>query len=161
MGVLLAALVASACRRAGSHALVLSTYRNSSGWIFLGLVFLFAPIVILPQRWNPQDETRALVELDKSLHLDERAVTAWEALQRGETRATALLVIKQAGDKLETFNPRESLPRRWSWQAYSGLAVIGTLVSASLVRLGRKTGDGLRAPQTVAHKLKEFARELQ
>ena len=131
-------------------------------WLLLGLVFLFAPIVILPQRWNSQDETRALVQLDKTLRLDERAVTAWEALRRGETRAAALLVIKQAGDKLATFNPRESLPRRPSWQAYSVLPLLALWLALLWFDFGTpKTADGLRAPQTVAHKLKEFARELQ
>ena len=134
----------------------------SPAWIFPGLVFLFAPIVILPQRWNSQDEIRALVQLDKSLRLDERAVTAWEALRRGETRAAALLVIKQAGDKLAAFNPREALPRRPSWQAYSVLPLLALWSALLWFDFGTpRTGDGLRAPQTVAHKLKEFARELQ
>ena len=161
---ILAALVCYAL--AGALALMLLGSLLPIGiappWIFLGLVFLFAPIVILPRRWNSQDETRALVQLDKSLRLDERAVTAWEALQRGETRAAALLVIKQAGDKLGTFNPRELLPRRPSWQAYSVLPLLAFCLALLWFDFGTpKTSDGLRAPQTMAQKLKEFARELQ
>ena len=47
---------------------------------FMPLILLagLAPYFFLRQRWRREDSTRAVLQLDKTLRLDERAVTAWE-----------------------------------------------------------------------------------
>ena len=66
---------------------------------FIPLLFfgLMAPFFLFRERWRSSDSARALACVDKTLRLDERALTAWEFLERKETRAAALLVFKQAG----------------------------------------------------------------
>jgi hypothetical protein len=127
--------------------------------IFLAL----APVCFLKQRWRSSDTARTLARVDKELRLDERALTAWELLERNETRAAALLVLKQAGERLLTFDPRKEFRRHWGWQ--------GALAPVLLVLWGAFLWFDVdfdfsreprpAAPQTVAQKLREFSRDLQ
>lgn len=131
-------------------------------WLLLGCAVVSVTLVISRQRWITQDETRALVALDKQLGLEERVVTAWDVLRRNDSRAAAQLVVDQAGEKLKSFDPPKIFPRRWSWQAYSILPLLGLWVALLWFDAGTNHPSGrLLAPQTLAHKLKEFARELQ
>ena len=62
------------------------------------LVFcLLAPVFLIRQRWRLDDTARALARVDKTLRLDERTLTAWELLERNETRAAALMGLKGGG----------------------------------------------------------------
>ena len=63
---------------------------------------LMAPFFLGRGRWRSSDAARALARVDKTLRLDERALTAWELLERNETRAAALMVLKQAGRNSQT-----------------------------------------------------------
>ena len=56
------------------------------------LFFSLAPWFLHRARWRLGDSARALVKLDKTLGLEERAVTAWELSTRKETQGAALLV---------------------------------------------------------------------
>ncbi|MBM4262215.1 MAG: hypothetical protein FJ145_12390 [Deltaproteobacteria bacterium] len=132
-----------------------------SPWVAIGFGLLFGALVVFKQRWRAQDRIRALVQLDKALHLDERAVTAWEALRGGETTAARQLVIEQASEKLSAFEPRLAFPRRWSWQAYSVLPLLGLWLLLVWLDVSASTGSRLHEPQTLAHRVKAFARELQ
>jgi hypothetical protein len=124
---------------------------------------LLAPLWLFNQRWRRADSTRALARLDKALSLDERALTAWELLERNETRAAALLVLKEAGEKLADLNPRSLFRRRWSRQAYlaPGLLLLwlGLLGVDFDLRLGRDAQPPVL--QTTAQKLRQFSRGLQ
>jgi hypothetical protein len=104
-----------------------------------------------------------VARLDKTLELDERAVTAWELLGHDEKRGAARFVINQSAQKLAPVNPRTLFRRTWSWQAR-------LVVPALILWLGLQWLDfGLRlensvlssAPETMAQKLREFSRELQ
>jgi hypothetical protein len=133
-------------------------------WVIPILFFgILAPFFLVPGRWRSSDSARALGRVDKTLRLDERALTAWELLERRETRAAALLVVKQAGDKLADFDPKRLFPRTWSWQAYGALPLFLLWLGLLWFDIGLRFDNGvqLSAPQTVAHKLREFARELQ
>jgi hypothetical protein len=129
----------------------------------LVVFLLLAPAVFLKQRWRPSDSARALARVDKALRLDERALTAWELLERNETRAAALLVLKQAGERLLTLDPSRQFRRHWGWQAYL-TPVLLVLWCALLwfdvdLDFGRQLQSS--APQTMAQKLREFSRDLQ
>ena len=93
----------------------------SHGWAWaapLAIFALLAPCLLFTRRWRDQDTARALAALDKTLRLDERATTAWEFLRRNETKAVALLVLREAGDRLKGFDARALFPRSWGWHCY-------------------------------------------
>jgi hypothetical protein len=128
--------------------------------LFLGLL---APFFLARTRWRRSDSARALARVDKVLCLDERAVTAWELLERNETRAAALLVLKQAGEKLTPLDPKSLFRRNWSWQAACAppllLLWLGLLWFDFGLRFDRAAQ--LSSPKTLAQQLREFARELR
>lgn len=131
-------------------------------WLLLGCVVAAVPAVIFQQRWTAQDESRALVALDKQQGLEERVVTAWDVLRHNDSHPAALLVVDQAGEKLKSFDPQKLFPRRWSWQAYSVLPLFGLWLALLWFDAGATHPRAqLRMGQTLAHQLKEFARELQ
>jgi hypothetical protein len=136
---------------------------NSRWFVPILFFVLLAPFFFLRRRWRPSDSTRALARVDNALNLDERAVTAWELLERHETRAAALLVLKEAAEKLKTLNPKMLFRRSWSWQA--GLAVPLLVLWLGLlwfdVGLQFESGRQHLAPKTLAQSLREFARDLQ
>ncbi|HXV80711.1 MAG TPA: hypothetical protein VEG60_12610 [Candidatus Binatia bacterium] len=135
-----------------------------SRW-FMPILFvgLMAPFVLVRGRWRRSDSARALAQTDKALCLDERAVTAWELLERNETRAAALLVLKQAGEKLTTLDPRALFRRTWSWQAACAPVLLLLWLGLVWFDIGLRFDRNveLSAPRSLAQKLREFARELQ
>ena len=135
----------------------------SRSFVPFGIFLLLAPVFFLKQRWRPSDSARALARVDRELRLDERALTAWELLERNETRGAALLVLKQAGERLRTLDPSRLFRRHWGWQA--GLAPVLLVLWCGLLwfdvdfDLDRQLQPS--APQTLAQKLREFSRDLQ
>jgi hypothetical protein len=128
------------------------------------LVFcLLAPVFFIRQRWRLDDTARAVARVDKMLRLDERTLTAWELLERNETRATALWVLKEAREKLAVFDPRTLLRRNWSWQARLALPFLAVWLGLVWLGVGLQfeSADEFSAPKTRAQKLREFARDLQ
>lgn len=135
------------------------------GFLSLPLLFslLLAPGFFLLQRWGRRDSLRALSLLDKTLHLEERAITAWEILGRGERRAAELWVLKEAAERLRGLDPKALFGRRWSWHAFSvpPLLLLWFLFAwhggtAHLDREGEKKG-----PDSLAQKVQEYSRELK
>src|SRR5262245_5567382 len=87
-------------------------------WLMpLLLVLLLAPWFFYRWRWRDPDSLRALLELDKTLKLAERATTAWELSAHESTRAAHELVFKQAHERLHRFDPPGQFPRQWHWQS--------------------------------------------
>jgi hypothetical protein len=133
-------------------------------WIVpAALLVGLAPGIFYRRRWQRHDATRALVQLDKTLQLDERAVTAWELSTRAEAGGAALLVLKQAAEKLCTIEPKALFPRRWSWPAYLALPLFGLWFALLWLDVDRQLFDNQKppTPPTLAHKVREFSRELQ
>jgi hypothetical protein len=132
-------------------------------WIPLVLLAGLAPYFFLRQRWRREDATRALVKVDKTLRLDERVVTAWELSTQTQPGSAALYVLQQAEEKLRSVNPEELLPRRWSWAAYAALPLLVLWFSLLWFDVDRWffAGEHSAAPQTLAHKIREFSRDLQ
>jgi hypothetical protein len=128
------------------------------------LVFLLlAPGFLIRQRWRLADTARAVARVDKTLRLDERTLTAWELLERNETRAAALWVLKEAGEKLAAFDPRALLRRNWSWQARLALPLLAVWLGLVWLGVGLHLDSTVEfsAPKTLAQKLREFSRDLQ
>jgi hypothetical protein len=135
-----------------------------SRWVIpISFFLLLAPFFLVRGRWQLSDSVRALARVDKTLQLDERALTAWELLKCNETRAAALLVLREAGEKLKTINPRALFQRSWSWQACLALPLLLLWIGLLWFDVGLRFESGvqLSAPKTVAQKLREFSRELQ
>jgi hypothetical protein len=125
------------------------------------LVLGLAPMFFYYRRWRAVDTTRALVELDRKLSLDERAVTAWELAGRGDRSATAQLVLHQTERHLRALEARRLFPRQWSWPAYT-VAPLLSLWFALLWFGFDQSFLQQRAPaQRLAQQLREFARDFQ
>ena len=127
--------------------------------LFIGLT----PYVFYRRRWQRRDTARAVVRLDKTLRLDERVVTAWEISTRETTGGAGLLVLKQAEEKLRLAELRALFPRTWSWPVYLTLPLFGLWFALLWLDVDRRAfeKDTSRPLQTLAHKLREFSRELQ
>jgi hypothetical protein len=133
-------------------------------WLVPSVLFVaLAPYVFYRWCWQRRDEARAVVQLDKTLRLDERAITAWEISTRAEAGGAELLVLKQAQDKLHSVEPRRLFPRHWSWPAYLALPLLGLWFALLWLDVDRQFFDKERPspPQSLAHKLREYSRELQ
>jgi hypothetical protein len=73
------------------------------------------------------------------------------------------LVFQQAQDRLRPIDPRTLLPRHWGWRAYTVVPLFALWLGLLWFDGGPSFVEQPRggAPQTLAHKLREFARELQ
>jgi len=135
-----------------------------SRWFIPILFFgVMAPFFFARGHWRLADSARALARVDKTLELDERTLTAWELLERNESRAAALMVLKQAGEKLANLDPKALFRRNWSWQAYCALSLLLLWLGLLWFDVGLRFDGGVQfsPPQTVAQRLREFSRALQ
>jgi hypothetical protein len=123
--------------------------------LFAGL----APVFLYRRRWARPDSARAVASLDKTLGLEERAVTAWELSARDQTSAAAQFVFKQAEEKLRSIEPHALFPRRRCWPAYLALPLFALWFT--LLWLDFDRWNDLAPSFTLAHKAREFSRELQ
>lgn len=135
-----------------------------SPWVLPMFFYLLtAPFLLLIDRRRSARSVRALTNLDKALGLEERAVTAWEILTRKENRSAELLVVKQAGEQLKSFEPKTVFPREVAWEAYVLAPLFALWLGALWFGIGQGDERAPRpsVPSAVARKLGEFARELQ
>jgi hypothetical protein len=132
-------------------------------WFVPAVLFAaLAPFFFYRRRWSRPDAARAAVSLDKTLGLEERAVTAWELSAREATGATAQLVFKQAEEKLRSIEPRALFPRRVGWPVYLALPLLALWLTVMGLDLDRWNDHGRSlGPQSLAQKAREFAREFQ
>ena len=132
-------------------------------FIPLPIFLMLAPFSFVARRWRREDSARALADLDKTLHSDERAITAWELIETKADRPAALLVLKQAAERLKMVDPKSLFSRSRRWQDYAVIPLL--LVWAGLLWLDvdvrlRPDVHPL-AQQGLAQKLRQFSRELQ
>ncbi|MBI4527919.1 MAG: hypothetical protein HY695_29335 [Deltaproteobacteria bacterium] len=85
--------------------------------------FVLALIFFLWRRWNRKDAVRTVCVMDRSAGLQERAVTAWEALGRRTAEGTYALVFREAADRLRSLDFKALLRRKQSWQAFAAPVV--------------------------------------
>jgi len=135
-----------------------------SPWLMPVLFFmLMAPFFFFTQRWRLRESQRALARLDKALHLDARAITAWEILARNGTKPTERLVLKEAEARLKSLDAAALFPRQLTWQS----TVIAPLFIVWFGLLwfdidSQQSGIAQPSrPKSIAQKLGEFSRELQ
>jgi hypothetical protein len=128
----------------------------------VGLGVALAPFCFFTRRWRQADSVRALARADRALRLEERALTAWELLRCNDQRAAALLVFKEASEKLARVDAKTLLRRSWSWQAYFVLPVLAGWVGIMGINPRFEFGGGSRlSTPTWAQELRRFARQLQ
>lgn len=161
-------LLTVACFALGAALLLLPFHARLDAdrlrWLVPVVLFaMLAPFGFYVRRWQREDATRTLMQLDKALHLEERAVTAWELLARKAGGATAQLVFRQAEDKLRGVEPRALFPRRGSWPAYLFPPILALWFALLWFDVDRGLFDRGQpsAPPTLAHTLREFSRELE
>lgn len=134
-----------------------------SAWVApVVILAMVAPGLLVARRWREEDTARAIASLDRKLRLDERATTAWELLRRNETKAVARLVVREAAERLERFDPRALAPRSWDWHAWLLLPLIALWIA--LLHFDARfemQAPAPRAAAALARELHEFARELQ
>ena len=126
------------------------------------ILAVLTPCLMFMRRWRDEDTTRALAALDKKLKLDERAITAWGLLRRDETKAVALLVVREAAERLERFDARALFPRAWGWHAWLLLPLLALWLALLHFDTRFDVHRAMpRASPTLARELHEFARELE
>ena len=132
-------------------------------WLVPAILFAaLAPFFLHRRRWSGSDSARAAALLDKTLGLEERAVTAWELSARDATDAVAQLVFKQAEEKLRSIQSRALFPRRVGWPAYLALPLFALWFTVLWLDFDRWNDYGRSpGPQSLAQKAREFSREFQ
>jgi hypothetical protein len=135
-----------------------------SPWLLpIFLYVIAAPFVVFMDRSRSRRPVRALTSLDKALGLEERAITAWEILTRKENPAAELLVVREAGQRLKSFEPKIIFPREATWAAYVIAPLLALWLGVLWFGIGVQNEHAARppVPSSIAHKLREFARQLQ
>lgn len=135
-----------------------------SRWMIPIVLFaMLAPVFLFKRRWRRADSARALARVDRALGLEERAITAWELIERGDAGPAAQLVLKQTAERLKTLDPRSLFQRHWHWHQTLSLPLLVVWLALLWFGIDREFRDGLLPPATptTAHKLREYSRELQ
>jgi hypothetical protein len=135
-----------------------------SRWLVPIVLFsALAPILLFMRRWRREDSARALARVDRALALEERAITAWELVERNDSRPAAQLVLKQAAAKLASLDPRALFGRRWHWQHYLVPPLLVLWLGLMGFDFDRRFHGAFVPPVTATTplQLREYARELQ
>ena len=132
-------------------------------WLVPAVLFAaLAPFFLHRRRWLGTDSARATASLDKTLGLEERALTAWELSARDATGAAAQLVFKQTEEKLRSIRARVLFPRRIGWAAYLAPPLFALWFTVLWLDFDRWNGhERSSGPQSLAQKTREFSREFQ
>lgn len=127
------------------------------------LFAMLAAGVFFLRPWRDRESLRSVFLLDKTLRLEERAITAWEIVGRREKGGAERLVLEEAGEKLRGVDPKELFRRQNSWHALLTPPLLLLWLAAFWLDVGLYLGTGVRGSQFVslAQKLKEFSRDLQ
>lgn len=133
------------------------------GWtVPLACFALIAPILFFVRRWRAPDTARSLAAFDKALGSGERVTTAWELSRHNDTRAVALLVLRQACERIKGAHVRALFPRRWAKRDFLIVPLFALWLGLYLFET-RFTHPGAapQEPATIARELRDFARRLQ
>ncbi len=124
---------------------------------------ILAPGFFLLRPWGSRESLRTLFLLDKALHLQERAITAWEILGRKEKKVAELLVLKETGEKLRGLDPRALLKRSLPWHALFTPPLLFLWLLLVWLDIGFHFEKDVEGSQStsLAQKLKEFSHDLQ
>jgi hypothetical protein len=126
----------------------------------LAFFIVLAPCWFYLRRWRKGDETRTLTAIDKTLRLEERAITAWDLIARKEIAGAAQLVLRQAEDKLRGADPRTLFPRRGDWPTYMLLPLMALWFGLLWFDVDRRGFEASRSPAPLAQTVREFSRQM-
>lgn len=126
------------------------------------LFLLVAPAGFLLRPWGPRESRRALFSLDRTLRLEERAITAVEILTRDQPSAVEQYVLRETGERLKNLDVKTAFKRRWSWQTLAAAPLLLLWLALVWLDVGsiafRATGS---RSASLAEKLKQFSEELR
>jgi hypothetical protein len=160
-------ILASACCYSLLAAIVVLPFQGLFPMVSRGLgplviLAILIPVFFFKRRWQSQDSVRALANLDKTLRLDERAVTAWEILARQGQSPAEGLVVTQASDRVKSLQFKTLFERQLSWRDYSIIPLFGLWLVLVWLDVGLPPNHDTRpVARTLAHQVREFSRELQ
>ncbi|MDP6558532.1 MAG: hypothetical protein QF619_00100, partial [Candidatus Binatia bacterium] len=123
---------------------------------------LFALGFSVARPWRERESVRTVSFLDKVLHLQERALTAWEILGRKENGPAERMVLEETAEKLRRLEPQTLFRRQLSWHVY----LVPPLLLFWTILLWLDVGfrfDWSRTSTVVplAQKLSEFSQDLE
>ena len=131
------------------------------------LPLLFCPVMagalFLIRPWGTRESLRALFDLDQSLGLEERALTAWDILGRKEKRVPELVVLAEAAQRLQGVDFRLLFKRRLPWHALwlPPLLLLWLLFVWFDVGVDIQSASSQNPSATLAQQLKEFSQGLK
>jgi hypothetical protein len=123
---------------------------------------LVAPAYLLLRPWGARESGHALFDLDRTLGLEQRAMTAAEILTRDAPSAVERHVVREAGERLKDLDVKAAFKRRWSWRTLAAAPLL--LLWLALVWLDVGSFDFSAAgsrPASLAEKVKKFSAELE
>ncbi len=111
--------------------------------------------------WGSRESLRTILRLDKTLRLQERAVTAWEILRRGRRRPAESLVLEETAANLKEVDVKGLFQRQLSWHAFVAPPALLLWVLISWFGVDFHLDWG-REPRGVsmAKKVKEYSRGM-
>lgn len=127
------------------------------------IFLLLTPGLFLLRPWRTGDSLRAVWLLDRTLGMEERAITAWEILGRKNKGVAELLVLEEAEGRLQGVDPRAIFKRRLTWQGISAPLFILLWLLFVFLDDGARLERSFKAsqPSGAAAQMREFSRELR
>jgi len=155
------------------YAILVSSFLlPAQGWLpawlnpfslLLLLFIIFSAFFFLSRPWRERDSQRTLWFVDSSLDLAARTLTAREILDREERRATELLVLREAGDKLKGVDPKRLFKRKYSWDFFLTPILLVFWFLSVWFDVGPQLEHRLQQSSrlSTARRLKAFSSEIQ
>lgn len=142
------------------------------GMALYGISLLTVPVLLLPivaavvfilRRWGMKESLQVLFLLDKTLNLEERAITAWEILGRTGRRTPELLVLAETAERLKGIDFKRLLKKPLPWQAFALPPLLLLLLSLLWIGVGVVSEKDSKAFQarTLAQQIKEFSHAVK
>ncbi len=124
---------------------------------------ILAPTFLFAGRWRRNESLQRVYAIDKSLGLQERALTGWEIVTGGKVGAAEQLVLKEAAERLKNINPKSLLRRRLGWQYFFTPLIFALWLLFFWLDPGAHLDKSVKAsqPDPAAKKLKEFSISLK
>ncbi|MGH7835312.1 MAG: hypothetical protein ACREQK_16845 [Candidatus Binatia bacterium] len=132
--------------------------------LFPAIFFAIASVATFILRsWRRRDSLRAVLLLDRTLRLEERAVTAWEILGRQPAKPAERLVLEEAWRRLETTDLKSVFKRKLGWPALAAPLLFFVWMLALWFQDELSIKAYLTGPPapSLAQRAKEYARSLQ
>jgi hypothetical protein len=94
--------------------------------------------------------------------MEDRALTAWDILERDGKKATEQLVVEEAADRLAAFDPRAAFKRNFSWHGPVALALLLTWILGAFFIRDWSPAPQIHSPLApTARALRDFLQPLE